>query len=79
MNILGISAFVHDSAACLIKDGKFIANVEEERFNRIKHTNAFPENAMKYVLDSGGIGLEDVDLVSFNWDLWRSLLEECKN
>jgi carbamoyltransferase len=58
---------------------KLIANIEEERFNKIKHTNAFPENAMKYVLDSGGIGLEDVDLVSFNWDLRRSLLEECKN
>jgi len=78
MNILGISAFVHDSAACLIKDGKFIANVEEERFNRSKHTNAFPENAVKYVLDAGSIGLEDVDLVSFNWDPWKSLLEECK-
>jgi predicted NodU family carbamoyl transferase len=58
---------------------KFIANVEEERFNRSKHTNAFPENAVKYVLDSGSIGLEYVDLVSFNGDLRRSLLEECKN
>ena len=63
MNILGISAFVHDSAACLIKNGVLVANVEEERFNRTKHTSVFPINSVKYVLDSGSINLSEIDVM----------------
>jgi predicted NodU family carbamoyl transferase len=58
---------------------KFIANVEEVHFNRIKHTKAFPENAVKYVFDANSIDLKDMDRVSFKWDPWKSLLEKCKD
>jgi carbamoyltransferase len=51
MYILGISAFYHDAAATLIKDGKIIAAVQEERFSRIKHDENFPVQAIKYCLD----------------------------
>ncbi len=76
MNILGISAFVHDSAACLIQNGTLVANVEEERFNRIKHTDEFPVHAVDYVLAKGGIQLADVDVIAFNWNPYKSLLAE---
>lgn len=76
MNILGISSFVHDSAACLIKNGNLVANVEEERFNRIKHTDAFPIQSIKYVLDAGGIEMSEVDTIAFNWNPYKSFLNE---
>lgn len=76
MNILGISAFVHDSAACLIKRSELIANVEEERFNRIKHTDAFPVQSIKYVLNAGGIEMSEVDTIAFNWNPYKSFLNE---
>ncbi|HEY4326496.1 MAG TPA: carbamoyltransferase [Mucilaginibacter sp.] len=63
--ILGISAFYHDSAAALIIDGEIIAAAEEERFTRIKHDASFPENAIKYVLEEGGITYGDVTVISF--------------
>ncbi|MCH8905413.1 MAG: hypothetical protein IIA45_16050, partial [Bacteroidetes bacterium] len=65
MNILGISAFYHDSAACLVQDGKIIAAAQEERFTRIKHDYAFPENAIEYCLKHAGITIDDVDHVGF--------------
>ena len=49
--ILGISAFYHDSAATLIKDGKIISAAQEERFTRKKHDSGYPHNAIKFVLD----------------------------
>ena len=52
MYILGISAFYHDSAACLIKNGNIIAAAQEERFTRIKHDASFPSNAIRYCIDS---------------------------
>ena len=55
MVILGISAFYHDSAACIIKDGKIIAAAQEERFTRKKHDQEFPINAIKYCLNESGI------------------------
>jgi len=76
MNILGLSAFVHDSAACLIKDRCLIANVEEERFNRIKHTNAFPICSIQYVLKAGDIEMSEVDAIAFNWNPYKSLISE---
>ena len=50
-SILGISAFYHDSAACIILDGEIIAATQEERFTRKKHDPSYPFNARKYVLD----------------------------
>lgn len=77
MNILGITCYVHDSAACLIKDGSIIANVEEERFNRIKHTGVFPRQAIEYVLKTGNLTIDDVDIIAFNWNPFKALASEC--
>ena len=63
--ILGISAFYHDSAACLIRDGEIIAAVQEERFTRKKHDQGFPLKAIEYCLKEGGVGIEDLNLVAF--------------
>ncbi len=63
--ILGISAFYHDSAACLVRDGKIIAAAQEERFTRIKHDPAFPANAVRYCLQEGGIEAKDLHCVGF--------------
>lgn len=64
-NILGISAYYHDSAACLLRDGEIVAAVQEERFSRKKHDARFPENAMRYCLETGGISLKDLKYVVF--------------
>jgi carbamoyltransferase len=63
--ILGISAFYHDSAACLIEDGKIIAAAQEERFSRIKHDASFPHNAIRYCLNQAQIAAAGVDHVVF--------------
>jgi len=65
MTILGISAYFHDSAAALVKDGAIIAAAEEERFNRIKHYNGFPTIACKFCLEHSGVTINDVDKVVF--------------
>ena len=65
MYILGISAFYHDSAACLIKDGKIMAAVQEERFTRKKHDHAFPSNAIQYCLIEAGIDCKELDYIAF--------------
>jgi len=65
MNILGISAFYHDSAACLVQDGKIISAAQEERFTRKKHDFSFPKNAVNYCLQEGGLKGEDLDFVAF--------------
>ena len=65
MNILGISAFYHDSAACLIKDGNIIAAAQEERFTRKKHDQAFPSSAVNYSLENAGLSIGDIDIVAF--------------
>ena len=65
INILGISAFYHDSAAALIQDGIIIAAAQEERFSRIKHDERFPENAVQYGLDEAKIKLSQIDHVGF--------------
>ncbi|MDC2998781.1 carbamoyltransferase [Candidatus Pelagibacter sp.] len=64
-SILGISAFYHDSAACLLIDGKIIAAAQEERFTRIKHDSSYPYNAVKFVLDFAKINLSQVDKIVF--------------
>ena len=63
--ILGLSAFYHDSAACLVRDGEIVAAAQEERFTRKKHDESFPHHAMKFCLDFAGIGPEDIDHVAF--------------
>ena len=63
--ILGISAFYHDSAACLLNDGKIISAVQEERFTRIKHDSQFPSKSIEYILDSSKIKLDDLDYIVF--------------
>ncbi|HNS08283.1 MAG TPA: carbamoyltransferase [Candidatus Ozemobacteraceae bacterium] len=65
MYILGISAYYHDSAACLIKEGTIVAAAQEERFTRIKHDSEFPVNAVKYCLAEAKIGIGDVDALVF--------------
>jgi len=65
MNILGISAFYHDSAAALVRDGEIIAAAQEERWTRIKHDNRFPSNAVEYCLQAGGLYAEELDYVVF--------------
>ena len=65
MYILGISAFYHDSAACLVKDGEIVASAQEERFTRIKHDHSFPSNAINYCLKESGIDGTDLDFVAF--------------
>ncbi len=65
MYILGISAFYHDSAACLIKNGEIIAAAQEERFTRIKHDAAFPSHAIRYCIEEAGIETSDIYNVVF--------------
>jgi carbamoyltransferase len=55
MNILGISAFYHDSAAALLKDGSIVAAAQEERFSRKKHDPRFPANAVEFCLRTAGL------------------------
>ena len=63
--ILGISAFYHDSAACILKDGKIIAAAQEERFTRIKHDPNYPHNSIEFVLKYASLKLSDVDQIVF--------------
>ena len=63
--ILGISAFYHDSAACLVVDGRIVAAAQEERFTRKKHDHRFPENAVRYCLKEAGLTEADVDYAVF--------------
>jgi len=65
MNILGISAYYHDSAACLVRDGVIIAAAQEERFTRNKHDYSFPSNAIQYCLEEAGINSSELDYVAF--------------
>ena len=64
-SILGISAFYHDSAACLLKDGKIIAAAQEERFTRKKHDPSYPHNAIEFVLKYANLKLSEVDQIVF--------------
>ncbi len=65
MYILGISAFYHDSASCLLKDGEIVAAAQEERFTRKKHDAGFPTHAIQYCLREAGIAAKDIDNVVF--------------
>ena len=65
MKILGVSAYYHDSAACLVDDGQIVAAAQEERFTRIKHDSAFPVHAINYCLSAANITAKDIDFVVF--------------
>lgn len=78
MYIVGLNWSMHDASACLLKDGTLVAFAEEERFNREKHTCAFPENALRFCLETAGIEMKDVDHAAFFWNPflypWRRIL-----
>ena len=65
MYILGISAFYHDSSACLIKNGKILAAIQEERFSRKKNDSNFPKNVISYFLENYQISLNDINYIVF--------------
>ncbi len=65
MNILGISAYYHDSAACLVINGEVIAAAQEERFTRKKHDSSFPVNSIRYCLNSSNLNHDQIDYVVF--------------
>lgn len=65
INVLGLSAYYHDSAATLLVDGAIVAAAQEERFTRKKHDAAFPANAIAYCLDEAGLSLDEIDYVTF--------------
>jgi carbamoyltransferase len=65
MNILGISAYYHESACCLLQDGRLVAAAEEERFSRIKHDPRLPVSAFGFCLEAGGLSVADVDCVAY--------------
>jgi carbamoyltransferase len=77
-NILGLSAFYHDSAAALLRDGAIVAAAQEERFSRRKHDPGFPTQATAYCLEAGGLTPADLDCVAFYerpWEKFDRLLE----
>src|SRR5512143_8960 len=63
--ILGISAYYHDSAACLVRDGDIVAAAQEERFTRKKHDHRFPEHAVAFCLKAAGLKAQDLSYVAF--------------
>ena len=65
MYILGISAFYHDSAACIVRDGEILAAAQEERFTRVKHDYRFPDRAIRFCLEQAGISAKDLGAVAF--------------
>jgi carbamoyltransferase len=65
LNILGLSCWYHDAAACLVQDGQIVAAAQEERFTRRKHDASFPSNAIRYCLDHGRLAADSLDLVAF--------------
>jgi len=71
--VLGLNATMHDTSAALIRDGEVIAHAEQERFDRRKHSTAFPEDAIRFCLERAGITMRDVDAAGFFWVPWRGL------
>ena len=65
MVILGISAYYHDSAACLVRDGYIIAAAQEERFTRVRHDASFPAEAIKFCVKFSGIDPQSIDYVVY--------------
>ena len=66
--VLGVNAYHGDASACLVINGKLVAAVEEERFNRVKHWAGFPSQSIRYCLDEANLKLEDIDYLAINTD-----------
>ena len=73
LDIIGISAYYHDSACCLLRDGALVCAAEEERFSRVKHDSGLPWRAFQFCLQQGGITVADVDCVAFYEDPVKKL------
>src|SRR5438477_10772471 len=81
LGINGMDDIFHDSSASLIVDGKIVASVEEERFNRKKHSSGIPRLAMEYCIEKAGISFSDVDHIGYylDPDLWiQARLEDMR-
>jgi len=65
MNILGISAYYHDSAAALVRDGEIVAAAQEERFTRVKNTSDFPAKAISWCIAHSGLTSDQIDFIAF--------------
>src|ERR1700720_3046175 len=70
MHILGINAYHGNSSAALVSDGRLVAAVEEERFNRVKYAAGFPAAAIRYCLDTAGIPLREVNQIALPRNPW---------
>ena len=79
MKILGISAFYHDSSACIVKNGEIISAVQEERFTRKKNDKNFPLNSINYCLKQSKIKLSEIDAISssFSDACWLTTFCSC--
>ncbi|MCE3228016.1 MAG: carbamoyltransferase [Bacteroidetes bacterium] len=73
MNVIGISAYYHDSACCIIRDGELIAAAQEERFTRIKHDPALPVNAFKFCLKQADLSIDKIDAIAYYEDPVKKL------
>jgi carbamoyltransferase len=73
LNIIGISAYYHDAACCLLRDGNLVCAAEEERFSRLKHDPGLPWRAFRFCLEQGGLALTDVDLIAYYEDPVKKL------
>ena len=83
MLILGIFAYQHDASACLVENGELLSFVEEERLNRVKHSAAFPELSIKYLLEKHGKKIDEVDYITISWkpklEIFSNLLSILRN
>ena len=73
LNIIGISAFFHDAACCLMRDGELVCAAEEERFSRVKHDPRLPWRAFRFCLEQGGVTLPEIDVVAYYEDPVKKL------
>jgi carbamoyltransferase len=73
VNILGVAGFSHDAAAALLCDGQIVAAAEEERFDHVKHSSAFPRHAIDWCLEHTGLALRDIDACGFYMQPWRGV------
>jgi predicted NodU family carbamoyl transferase len=75
--ILGVSAFCHDAAATILRDGEIVAAAQEERFTRKKHDRSFPQNAIDYCLREAKIKKDDLDLAVFDDSYKKEVKKNC--
>lgn len=76
MNIIGISAYFHDAACCLVRDGRLVCAAEEERFSRVKHDPRLPWHAFRFCLEQGGLTIADIDCLAYYEDPTKKLARQ---